>query len=113
MTSSLTWLDYSERDRRRAVDVIDLFRESGTVDELGVASVRNSFSDLFFPDQHGPDSGVLPPARTVDLPAAGTPEGLVRQGRGEGSTGGTQPQQEDAGEGTTVGACSGSEPERL
>lgn len=49
MTSSLTWLDYSERDRRRAVDVIDLFRETGTVDELGVASVRNSFSDLFFP----------------------------------------------------------------
>ena len=49
MTSSLTWLDYSEKDRRRAVDVIDLFRETGTVDELGVASVRNSFSDLFFP----------------------------------------------------------------
>ena len=49
MTSSLTWLDYSERDRRRALDVIDLFRETSTVDELGMASVRNSFSDLFFP----------------------------------------------------------------
>ena len=49
MTSSLTWLDYSERDRRRAFDVIDLFRETSTVDELGLASVRNSFSDLFFP----------------------------------------------------------------
>ena len=48
MTSSLTWLDYSERDRRRAFDVIDLFRETSTVDELGLASVRNSFSDLFF-----------------------------------------------------------------
>ena len=49
MTSSLTWLDYSERDRRRALDVIDLFRETSTVDELGIASVRDSFSDLFFP----------------------------------------------------------------
>ncbi len=33
LPSTLTWLDYSERDRRRALDVIDLFRESGTVDE--------------------------------------------------------------------------------
>ena len=49
MASTLTWLDYSERDRRRALDVIDLFRESTTVDELGLASVRDSFSDLFFP----------------------------------------------------------------
>ena len=49
MTSSLTWLDYSERDRRRAFDVIDLFRETSTLDELGLASVRDSFSDLFFP----------------------------------------------------------------
>ena len=49
MTSSLTWLDYSERDRRRALDVIDLFRETGTVDELGLGGVSNSFSDLFFP----------------------------------------------------------------
>ena len=49
MASALTWLDYSERDRRRAMDVIDLFRETGTVDELGLAGVRDSFSDLFFP----------------------------------------------------------------
>ena len=49
MTSSLTWLDYSERDRRRALDVIDGFGEPGTIDELGLASVGNSFSDLFFP----------------------------------------------------------------
>ena len=29
--------------------VIDLFRETGTVDELGLAGIQNSFSDLFFP----------------------------------------------------------------
>ena len=49
MASTLTWLDYSERDRRRALDVIDLFHETGTVDELGMAGIRDSFSDLFFP----------------------------------------------------------------
>ena len=49
MASTLTWLDYSERDRRRALDVIDLFRETETVDELGLATIRNSYSDLFFP----------------------------------------------------------------
>ena len=49
MASTLTWLDYSERDRCRALDVIDLFRETGTVDELGLAGVGNSYSDLFFP----------------------------------------------------------------
>ena len=49
MPSSLTWLDYSERDRRRALDVVDLFRERGTLDELGIGAVRDSFSDLLFP----------------------------------------------------------------
>ena len=49
MASTLTWLDYSERDRRRALDVIDLFHETGTLDELGMAGIRDSFSDRFFP----------------------------------------------------------------
>ena len=49
MPSTLTWLDYSERDRQYAMGVIDLFRETGTVDELGLAGIQNSFSDLFFP----------------------------------------------------------------
>ena len=49
MPSTLTWLDFSERDRRRALDVVDLFRETGTVDELGLGVIRDSFADLFFP----------------------------------------------------------------
>jgi hypothetical protein len=49
MRSTLTWLDYSERDRRRALDVVDLFKETGTVDELGLGAIRDGFSDLFFP----------------------------------------------------------------
>ncbi|MXY00060.1 MAG: hypothetical protein F4Y67_04480 [Chloroflexi bacterium] len=49
MASSLTWLDYSERDRRDAMAVIDLFRETGTVDELGLSRVQFSIANLFFP----------------------------------------------------------------
>ena len=47
--SSFAWLDFSESDRQKALDVIDLFREKGTVDELGVGTVRDAFADLLFP----------------------------------------------------------------
>jgi hypothetical protein len=47
--SSLSWLDTAEADRQRALDVIDLFRELDTRDELGVGTVRDAFSDLLFP----------------------------------------------------------------
>ena len=49
MTATLVWLDYSERDRRRALDVVDLLREPSTVDELGLEAVRDVFADLLFP----------------------------------------------------------------
>lgn len=49
MTSTFTWLDYSEHDRRKALDVIGLFNERETRDELGIGSVRDGFADLFFP----------------------------------------------------------------
>jgi hypothetical protein len=47
--SSFAWLDYSEHDRRKALDVIDAFREKETVDELGLGTIRDAFADLFFP----------------------------------------------------------------
>jgi hypothetical protein len=47
--SSLAWLDFSESDRQKALDVIDLFREKGTVDELGIGTVRDALADLMFP----------------------------------------------------------------
>lgn len=46
---SFTWLDFAESDRQRAQDVIDLFREQDTRDELGIATIRDSLSDWFFP----------------------------------------------------------------
>ena len=49
MESSFTWLDHSESDRRKALDIIDLFRERGTLDELGIGTVRDALADTLFP----------------------------------------------------------------
>ncbi|MFZ0279432.1 MAG: DUF6361 family protein [Candidatus Sulfotelmatobacter sp.] len=47
--SAFVWLDYSERERRKMLEVVDLFREHDTRDELGVGSVRDAFADMLFP----------------------------------------------------------------
>jgi Family of unknown function (DUF6361) len=47
--STFAWLDFSERERRRMLDVVDLFRERETQDELGIGTVRDALADLFFP----------------------------------------------------------------
>lgn len=47
--SLFVWLDYSERERRKMLDIVDAFREHDTRDELGIGSVRDAFADLFFP----------------------------------------------------------------
>ncbi len=47
--SIFRWLDFAEADRQRAMQVIDLFREKNTVDELGFSPIRDAFADHFFP----------------------------------------------------------------
>jgi hypothetical protein len=47
--SSFTWLDSSEQQRRQMLDVIHLFREKETRDELGIGAIRDAFADLLFP----------------------------------------------------------------
>lgn len=49
MDSSFAWLDYSETERRRMLEAISGFRESDTLDEIGIGAVRDAFSDLLFP----------------------------------------------------------------
>jgi hypothetical protein len=49
MSSPLSWLDSSSSSRRRALEVIKLFEEKGTVDEIGIGSVRDAISDVLFP----------------------------------------------------------------
>jgi hypothetical protein len=43
------WLDQSEEQQRRMREVISLFAQSGTVDDIGIGVVRDAFSDLLFP----------------------------------------------------------------
>src|SRR3954451_7514996 len=47
--TSFTWLDYSDHERRQAMEVIDLFREDDTRDELGLGTIRDPLADLLFP----------------------------------------------------------------
>ncbi len=49
MASVFAWLDFSEKERRNALEVIDLFREEDTRDELGLGVIRDALSDLLFP----------------------------------------------------------------
>src|SRR4051794_31219048 len=49
MPSTFTWLDYSEHERRRMLDVIKQFEERDTRDELGLGSIRDAFADMLFP----------------------------------------------------------------
>ena len=49
MPSALAWLDFSEHERRKALDVIDMFRERESRDELGIGTVRDALSDVLFP----------------------------------------------------------------
>lgn len=49
MTSVLAWLDFSEQDQRRARELIQLFLQPESRDELGIGTVRDALSDLLFP----------------------------------------------------------------
>lgn len=47
--SSVSWLDFSQKDRQKVMEVLSLFRTQDTRDELGLASIRDTFADFFFP----------------------------------------------------------------
>ena len=49
MNPTLTWLDFTADDRNRMRRVLDLFTEQGTVDELGLGTLRDALSDALFP----------------------------------------------------------------
>ncbi len=49
MQAQLTWLDLTASDRDRMRRVLDLFREQGTLDEMGLGSLRDALSDALFP----------------------------------------------------------------
>jgi hypothetical protein len=49
MPSTIAWIDLADEDRRRMIEVVSLFKERDTRDELGLASIRDAFADLLFP----------------------------------------------------------------
>jgi hypothetical protein len=49
MTSTFSWLDFSENERQKVLDAIEVFGRQDTRDELGIGTVRDAFADLFFP----------------------------------------------------------------
>lgn len=49
MTSQFGWVDFDEKDRQKMLDVVRLFKERETRDELGIGTIRDAFADYFFP----------------------------------------------------------------
>ena len=49
MQPALTWVDLTAGDRDRMRRVLDLFSEQGTLDEMGLGSLRDALSDALFP----------------------------------------------------------------
>lgn len=64
MVSFVAWLDDAERDRRKVLDAIDLFKERDTRDELGIGTVRDAFADRLFPGS-APSRRTTPTMRLV------------------------------------------------
>lgn len=44
----LGWIDFSKTERSKILSVLDLLSESGTLDELGIAPVRDGFPTFSF-----------------------------------------------------------------
>ncbi|MGM0928845.1 MAG: DUF6361 family protein [Actinomycetota bacterium] len=49
MTSSFAWLAVDPEQRRRMMEAVELFRDQGTIDDLGIGAIRDGISDTLFP----------------------------------------------------------------
>ena len=47
--AALSWLDYSESDQRRAREIVAMFSQRESRDELGLGRIRDALSDTLFP----------------------------------------------------------------
>ena len=47
--AGLAWLDYSESDQRRAREIVAMFSQRESRDELGLGRIRDALSDTLFP----------------------------------------------------------------
>ena len=49
MPSTFSWVDFSDKDRENMMQIIHQLRQTDTLDELGIGSVRDSISNTLFP----------------------------------------------------------------
>lgn len=47
--STLTWLDFSDAERKRALQVVELLGRPETRVELGLGAIRDAFANALFP----------------------------------------------------------------
>ena len=47
--STLSWLDSSESERKAVMELVSALNEPGTLDELGIGSIRDTIADALFP----------------------------------------------------------------
>ena len=46
---NIGWVDFSKSDRDMVLSVLRQLTEPGAVDEIGIGTIRDAFSDIFFP----------------------------------------------------------------
>ncbi len=49
MPSTFSWVDFEEKDRQKMMEVIKMFQESDTRDELGIGTIRDTIAEMLFP----------------------------------------------------------------
>ena len=49
MTSAFGWVATDAEQRRQMAEIVDHFRDSTTIDDLGLGGIRDAFSDTLFP----------------------------------------------------------------
>ena len=49
MASHFSWVDFSEEDRQKMMDVVHLFSEHEARDEMGIGTVRDALAEFLFP----------------------------------------------------------------
>src|ERR1700681_1109047 len=114
--SAFVWLDCSEREHRKMLDVIDLFREHDTRDEFGIGSVRDAFADMLFPGT----STIMTRARYFLL-VPWTYQRLEKQrvrsaeiaARAQGGTGAVEPIERSDDNDGNIGKVAKNTPKRL
>ena len=47
--NQLGWIDFSPTHRNKVMLVMDMFKDQGVIDELGLGTIRDSLSDILFP----------------------------------------------------------------